>query len=87
MIEYTKKYFFTGLYYMNYAKFSVGDVLVMKKKHPCSSERFKVLRGGSDVRIVCLGCERDLTLQRETLEKSIKRVEPGNDAENTAQND
>ena len=55
-------------------KFSVGDTLVMKKKHPCSSDKFSVLRVGSDVRIVCLGCKRDLTLPRETLEKSIKKV-------------
>ena len=59
---------------MNYAKFAVGDVLVLKKKHPCSSDCFRVLRSGSDIRIVCLGCQRDLTLPRETLEKSIKRV-------------
>ncbi len=54
--------------------FSVGDRLILKKKHPCSSDTFKVLRSGSDVRIICLGCERDLTISREKLEKMIKRV-------------
>ncbi len=57
-------------------KFLVGDTLIMKKKHPCSSVTFKVMRLGSDVRIVCTGCGRDLTLKRETLEKMIKKVEP-----------
>lgn len=54
----------------------VGDVLEMKKPHPCSegSVRFRVLRVGSDIRIVCLCCGRDLTLPRIKLEKSIKRI-------------
>ena len=61
---------------MSMIKFSVGDTLVMKKKHPCSSSRFIVLRSGSDVRIVCCVCGRDMTLPREALEKSIKKVIP-----------
>ena len=61
---------------MRIIKFSVGDTLVMKKKHPCSSDTFTVLRIGSDVRIVCTGCGRDLTLDREAAERMIKRVIP-----------
>ena len=56
--------------------FSPGDSLVLKKKHPCSSDIFKVLRGGTDVRITCVKCKRDLTLPREKLEKMIKKVIP-----------
>ena len=54
----------------------VGDILEMKKPHPCSPEsvRFRVLRVGSDIRIVCEACGRDLTLPRIKIEKSIKRV-------------
>ena len=59
---------------MQFAKFSVGDVLKMKKKHPCGSFEFRVLRSGSDIHMVCLGCARDLTLPREHVEKSIKSV-------------
>ena len=55
-------------------RFDVGDVLLMKKKHPCSSDTFKVMRGGTDVRVVCTGCGRDMTIQREALEKMIKKV-------------
>jgi hypothetical protein len=53
-------------------KFTVGDVLIMKKKHPCGTDRFKVMRVGSDVRITCTMCGRDLTLDRCVLEKSVK---------------
>lgn len=46
----------------------------MKKPHPCGGDEFSVLRVGSDVRIVCNKCKRDITLEREKLEKAIKRV-------------
>ena len=64
---------------MKMIKFSVGDKLVLKKKHPCGSDTFSVLRIGSDVRIICTACGRDLTLGRETVEKSIKKVVSGTD--------
>ncbi len=54
--------------------FSVGDILMLKKKHPCNCDLFKIMRGGSDVRIVCTSCGRDLTIPREKLEKMIKKV-------------
>ena len=59
---------------MNNIILKVGDKLQMKKKHPCSSDIFTVMRVGSDVRIVCAGCGRDLTLSRVSLEKMIKKV-------------
>lgn len=68
---------------MPIVRFSVGDILTMKKKHPCSSYSFKVLRTGSDVRIVCLGCGRDITIARETLEKMIKKVTASEGEKNT----
>lgn len=57
-------------------QFSVEDRLQLKKAHPCGAFVFRVLRTGSDVRIVCDGCGRDLTLPREKLEKMIKKVNP-----------
>ncbi len=55
---------------------AVGDILEMKKPHPClaKSTRFRVLRIGSDIRIVCEACGRDLTLPRIKLEKNIRRI-------------
>ena len=52
----------------------VGDILELKKNHPCGEKRFRVLRTGSEVRIACMGCGRDMTLERIKLEKSIKSV-------------
>ena len=59
---------------MNILKFNVGDTLEMKKSHPCGGQKFLVLRTGSDIRVKCLTCERDMTLPRVKLEKNIKRV-------------
>ncbi|MBE6559841.1 MAG: DUF951 domain-containing protein [Ruminococcaceae bacterium] len=57
-------------------KISVGDTLELKKPHPCGTKKFTVLRIGSDIRIVCCGCGRDMTLERIKLEKAIKNIIP-----------
>lgn len=59
---------------MNIIKFDVGNILEMKKEHPCGSTRFEVLRTGSDIRVKCQVCGRDMTLPRVKLEKNIKKV-------------
>lgn len=59
---------------MNIPKIALGDRLEMKKKHPCGSFTFTVMRVGSDIRIVCDGCGRDLVLPREKLERAIKKI-------------
>ena len=59
---------------MTIPRFSVGDTLELKKNHPCGEKKFTVMRVGSDIRIVCQGCGRDMTLPREKLEKSIKKI-------------
>ena len=59
---------------MKIVQFTTGDILVMKKPHPCGQSSFRVARTGSDVRIICLGCGRDVTLGRLKLEKNIKSV-------------
>ena len=56
----------------NIIRFDVKDKLCLKKNHPCGSDVFTVVRGGSDVRIVCDKCGRDLTIARESIEKMIK---------------
>ena len=55
-------------------KISEGDLLQMKKKHPCGGDLFTVLRVGSDLRVRCVNCGRDLTSPREKLEPHVKKV-------------
>ena len=55
----------------------VGDVLTMKKKHPCGADRWLVLRSGMDFRLRCLGCGHEVMIPRSKAEKGIKSVERG----------
>ena len=57
-------------------RMQVGDVLELKKPHPCGEHRFRVLRTGSEIRIVCMGCGRDMTLERVKLEKAVRKLIP-----------
>ncbi len=52
----------------------VGDVLELKKEHPCGSRRWTVLRVGMDFRLRCMGCGHELMIPRSKAEKSIKKV-------------
>ena len=53
---------------------SVGDVLEMKKQHPCGERRFLVLRSGMDFRLSCLKCGREFMIPRTKAEKNIKNI-------------
>lgn len=52
----------------------VGDVLYLKKQHPCGSHEWEVLRTGIDFRIKCLGCGHQVMIPRKKLEKNIKSI-------------
>lgn len=53
----------------------VGDILEMKKNHPCGSRRFEVLRIGMDFRLRCVGCEHEMMIPRLKAEKNIRHIE------------
>lgn len=52
----------------------VGDVLELKKGHPCGSKCWKVLRVGMDFKLRCQGCGHELMLPRSKAEKAVKVV-------------
>lgn len=52
----------------------VGDILTMKKAHPCGSKEWTVLRTGADFRLKCLGCGHEVMGPRSNFEKNIKQV-------------
>ena len=52
----------------------VGDILTMKKPHPCGEYKFLVLRSGMDFRIRCTGCGREVMVPRVKCEKNIKQI-------------
>ncbi len=59
----------------------VGDVLQMKKTHPCGNREWLVLRIGMDFRLRCLGCGREMMIPRNKAEKSVKKIIPAQPSE------
>lgn len=52
----------------------LGDVLTMKKGHPCGENRWLVLRLGADLRLRCMGCAHEVMIPRVRVEKSIRTL-------------
>lgn len=52
----------------------VGNIVRLKKQHPCGSYEWQVLRIGADFRLKCIGCGHQIMIPRKTLEKSIKEI-------------
>jgi hypothetical protein len=50
----------------------LGDVVRLKKKHPCGSDQWRVVRLGADIGIRCLGCQRRVLLERAVFERRVK---------------
>ena len=52
----------------------LGDVLTMKKAHPCGEKQWLVLSTGADLRLRCLGCGHEVMVQRGKAEKNIRSI-------------
>lgn len=52
----------------------VGDIVQLKKPHPCGSHNWEVLRTGADFRLKCTGCGHQIMVKRQQIEKSIKSI-------------
>ena len=54
--------------------FSVGDIVQMRKPHPCGSTEWEILRTGMDFRIKCCKCGHLVMLPRPKFEKGVKKI-------------
>ena len=52
----------------------IGDILTMKKQHPCGSKEWEVMRIGDDFKIKCCGCVHMVMLPRVKVEKNIRKI-------------
>lgn len=52
-----------------------GDVLTMKKNHPCGSNKMRVLRSGMDFKLRCEGCGHEFMIARSKAEKNVKSID------------
>ena len=50
----------------------VGDIVKLKKKHPCGSFEWEVLRVGADFRLKCAGCGHQIMIPRKQVERNIR---------------
>lgn len=54
--------------------FNLGDIVQMKKTHPCGSSEWEITRLGADIKIKCMGCGRIVMLPRMKFEKDVKKI-------------
>ena len=59
---------------MNIIDFNLNDEVIMKKQHACGCKEFEITRVGMDIKIKCTKCLRSIMLDRETVEKRIKKI-------------
>ena len=52
----------------------VGDIVRLKKQHPCGAKEWEVLRIGAYFRLRCLGCGRQIMIARKLVEKNIREI-------------
>jgi hypothetical protein len=55
-------------------EYEVGQIVKLKKQHPCGSQEWEILRVGADFRLKCLGCEHQVMMDRKIVEKSVKEI-------------
>ena len=62
-------------------QFQVGQVVQLKKGHPCGSNRWRIIRVGMDFRIKCIYCGRSVLIPRSRFERQVKQVLADEDKE------
>ena len=55
-------------------KYEVGDIVRLKKGHPCGENKWEVLRTGVDIKIRCTGCDRQVWIPRIEFNRRVKKV-------------
>ncbi len=55
-------------------RFAVGDVIRMKKPHPCGTYEWEILRVGADFRLKCTGCGHQVMVPRKLVEKNTREI-------------
>ena len=57
---------------MEKLEYEVGDIVRLKKQHPCGSSEWEILRVGADFRLKCTGCGHQIMIARKLVEKNTK---------------
>lgn len=54
--------------------YDVGDIVRLKKQHPCGSSEWEILRVGADFKLKCMGCSHEIMVKRSLIEKNTKNL-------------
>lgn len=55
-------------------EYNLGSIVIMRKQHPCGSNKWEIIRVGADIKIKCLNCGRSIMLPRLEFNKKLKKV-------------
>jgi hypothetical protein len=56
------------------AELALGDIVRLKKPHPCGSDAWRVMRLGADIGLRCQGCQHRVLMPRSVLRKRLKSI-------------
>lgn len=56
-------------------EYKLGSIVIMKKDHPCGTNKWEITRLGADIKIKCCNCGRSIMLPRIDFNKKLKKVE------------
>ncbi len=54
--------------------YQIGDIVKLKKQHPCGSVEWEILRVGADFRLKCIGCGHQIMVPRKLVEKNTRKL-------------
>ena len=54
-------------------KYDTGDIITLKKGHPCGENKWEIMRTGADIKLRCLGCDRQICIPRIDFNKRIRK--------------
>ena len=57
-------------------EFQIGDIVTLRKPHPCGGYQWKITRLGADIGLVCLTCSRRVMLTRREVARRAKSIQP-----------
>ena len=53
--------------------YEIGDIVEMKKPHPCGTNKWQITRVGVDIKIKCVNCKREIMMDRLEFDKKLKK--------------
>lgn len=54
--------------------YELGDIVTLKKGHPCGENKWEIIRTGVDIKLRCLGCRRVIWMSRMDFEKRVRKI-------------